>query len=343
MIRIQNIYHMLAYAFQVLREDSYAQMATEEFAHTLDLLAAILAMGIGKQIRRGLGKEYVDRTETSSSPVGKINVSASVQQQTMRKKRVTCCFDEFTENAYVNRILRSTAELLLDCPGVSRPQKKALRKLLPFFHTIDTVRLSQIQWSGIRYHRNNVTYKMLMNICYLIIEGMLWTSRDGNQKLAQYVDDQRMHELYERFVLEYYRKHFSDLHPAPRHIDWNVGDGMVDFLPTMKSDITLARGNRRLIIDTKYYGRTMQTHGLYGSRSLHSNHLYQIFTYVKNADRNASGTVQGVLLYAKTDEDIVPDNEYRMGSNRIAVRTLDLNADFASIAAKLDSVAVLLG
>ena len=34
MIRIQNIYHMLAYAFQVLREQGYRDVATEEFANT---------------------------------------------------------------------------------------------------------------------------------------------------------------------------------------------------------------------------------------------------------------------------------------------------------------------
>lgn len=31
MIRIQNIYYMLSYAFQVLNEDGYKQVATEEF------------------------------------------------------------------------------------------------------------------------------------------------------------------------------------------------------------------------------------------------------------------------------------------------------------------------
>ena len=31
MIRIQNIYHMLAYAFQVLRGRGYRDVATEQF------------------------------------------------------------------------------------------------------------------------------------------------------------------------------------------------------------------------------------------------------------------------------------------------------------------------
>lgn len=41
-------------------------------------------------------------------------------------------------------------------------------------------------------------------------------------------------------------------------------------------------------------------------------------------DNANSGSVSGVLLYAKTDEKVVPDNEYMMGGSRICVKTLDL-------------------
>ena len=45
MIKIQNIYHMLTYAFQILNEQSYASCATEEFENTADLLSTILVKG----------------------------------------------------------------------------------------------------------------------------------------------------------------------------------------------------------------------------------------------------------------------------------------------------------
>lgn len=35
-----------------------------------------------------------------------------------------------------------------------------------------------------------------------------------------------------------------------------------------------------------------------------------------------------MLLYAKTDEEIQPDNVYQMHGNQITVRTLDLNKPF---------------
>ena len=45
-----------------------------------------------------------------------------------------------------------------------------------------------------------------------------------------------------------------------------------------------------------------------------------------------------MLLYAKTEEDICPDNVYQMHGNKIAVRTLDLNLPFTSIARQLDEI-----
>ena len=76
----------------------------------------------------------------------------------------------------------------------------------------------------------------------------------------------------------------------------------------------------------------MQVNSLYNSRTQHSHNIYQIFAYVKNMDTANSGNVSGVLLYAKTNEEIVPDNKYMMSGNCICVKTLDLNTEFTNIA-----------
>ena len=96
-----------------------------------------------------------------------------------------------------------------------------------------------------------------------------------------------------------------------------------------------------LIIDAKYYTHTL-AENRYNVKTLHSANLYQIFTYVKNKDRDfieQPHSVSGMLLYAATDEAIQPDNSYRMSGNRIGVKTLDLNQDFSVIASQLDALA----
>ena len=70
--------------------------------------------------------------------------------------------------------------------------------------------------------------------------------------------------------------------------------------------------------------------------------MYQIFTYVKNKEAELADRpheVSGMLLYAKTDEEVYPENEYRMSGNRIEVRTLNLDRDFSKIKAQLDEIA----
>ena len=69
MIRIQNIYYMLAYAFQVLNEQGYKNIATEEFDNTAELCAAILARGISTQVKRGLGKVSIGSTRYQFTPI----------------------------------------------------------------------------------------------------------------------------------------------------------------------------------------------------------------------------------------------------------------------------------
>ena len=207
-----------------------------------------------------------------------------------------------------------------------------------YFSNVDEINPRRIQWSSLRYHRNNATYQMLLNICRLVIEGMLMTEQAGSRKLSRYVDNQRIYRLYEKFVLGYYHRHYPQFNASPSFIDWNVDGGERKYLPIMKSDITLRYQGKTLIIDTKYYGHTMQTNTLYNTQTLHSDNMYQIFTYVKNMDLAHSGNVSGLLLYAKTDEDIVPDNDYIIDGNRISVKTLDLNADFSDISKQLNTI-----
>ena len=55
-ILISNIYHMLSYAFQTLNQENYEEVAVESFDEMYDLLAAILAKGIGIQLKQRVHK-----------------------------------------------------------------------------------------------------------------------------------------------------------------------------------------------------------------------------------------------------------------------------------------------
>lgn len=113
MIRIQNIYYMLSYAFQVLTEEGYKKISTEEFENVAELCGAILIKGLSSQIKRGLNKEYVQKSDSLSSLRGKINISASIKDQSMLRKQLICFYDDFSVNSYMNRIIKTTMNTLL--------------------------------------------------------------------------------------------------------------------------------------------------------------------------------------------------------------------------------------
>lgn len=329
---------MLSYAYQTLRESGFDNVAAENFENIHDLFAAILIRGVGNQIKRGLYRDYIPQEEPLSGLRGRIRITESIKQQTLTQRKMVCAYDEFTENSLHNKILKSTMLLLLRYGTVKAENKKQLRKLLLYFNDVEEISPFAIRWDALKYHRNNAAYRMLINICWLVVKGLLLTTEAGNYRLAKWLGDEQMHRLYEKFVLSYYQKEHSEYHPRAAYIDWDLADGADRaFLPTMKSDITLINGDRTLIIDTKWYGHTMQTNAQYDSTTFISGNLYQIYTYVKNKDSGATGNVAGILLYAKTDEAITPDNDFTIGGNRISLKTLDLGQEWSEITRQLEA------
>ena len=338
MIPIRNIYYMLAYAFQALTAAGYRELATEEFENTADLCAAILCKGTSKLIKQGLGREYIDKKEQLTAIKGKIDLSDSIKTRATMRNQLVCSFDDYSVNTPMNQIIKTTMTLLLHA-DISKERKREIRKLLAYFTDIDLLDVHQINWER-KYNRNNEQYHLLISICYLVIKGLLQTTENGTVKLMEFLDEQRMSRLYEKFILEYYRKHFPELHASASQIPWILDDDEDAMLPQMRSDITLSQGSRILIIDAKYYGSTTQQR--FDARTIHSHNLYQIFTYVKNKEAEMTDVsdrqVSGMLLYARTDEMIQPDHTYSMSGNKISVKTLDLNCDFDSIKMQLDGI-----
>ena len=343
MIRVRNLFHMLAYAFSALTEQGYRAVATEDFDNAVELCAAILERGVSLQLKRGLGQEYVNRSEARSCLRGKIEVTESVKSQAVWRRQLVCSYDEFSVDTTMNRVIKATVALLVRA-DISRARKKSLKKLMVFFADVRDIDLHRVDWN-MRYHRNNRTYRMLMAVCWLVVKGLLQTQSDGSVRMMDFFDEQRMSRLYEKFILEYYRREHTPLRAGASFVEWALDDGMSEGLPAMRSDITLSAGGRVLIIDAKYYAATMQRN--FDKRSVHSGNLYQIFAYVKNKQAaleraGESVEVSGMLLYAATDEDVQPNAKYRMSGNQIGVRTLDLDRPFEEIRAQLDGIADML-
>lgn len=333
MIPIRNVYHMLAYAFHLMKDGAYVRCATESFHNIAELLAEILIKGISIQRKRGLLKGYTPISEQTGNIKGKLNISESIHSLAMLNAAMVCDYDVFVENCYPNRILKTTALLLLK-HNISSEQKRKLQKLMFYFQNVETIALQNINWH-FHYNRNNQHYQLLMYVCQMVLQGLIQTTSDGIIKLKNFIDDERMCHLYEKFIFNFYRKEHPELQTSSEQIPWSISElNEVAFLPTMQTDVVLRNKKNTLIIDAKFYNNNLcSKYG--GNKHLHSSNAYQIYTYVDNYRKlYPHEQTHGLLLYAKTDALIQPNTD----TDIFSVRTLDLTLPFPQIAEQLHKI-----
>ena len=332
---------MLTYAFKELRHNNYEYIAGESFENIYDLFAEIISKSIAYLLKQGLHKEYAIIEDTLTTLRGKLDIQGTIKEKISQRTCLVCEYDELTANNLYNSIVKTTVNLLLGKSDVKRERKRNLRKMIQFFDGIDTINPSFIRWDSLRYDRNSRTYQMLHSLCYFILNNQLLSTEQGNTKMPLF-SDEHMNLLFQRFVMEYYKRHHPEYKASAKQIKWNVSDNSVSsssMLPIMQSDITLTLDERTLIIDTKYYSRNLQEH--FGKPTLHSSNIYQIHTYVMNEDKAHTGNVDGLLLYAKTAADIQPYGNFTTNDgNILMVRTMDLCRDFELIKNDLDKLVI---
>lgn len=339
-IRIRNIYCMLSYALDAHNIEAYDSIAFEKMEGLQDLLAEILIRGVELQRKRGFEQGYRDTNEDLPVIRGRINMRDFIRRKRSGSKRIPCSFDEYSIDTNMNRILKSTMVKCLQIKGVSDERKSHIRGLLPIFESVQSIAPSSIVWANCRFDRNNASYRLLINACYMLITENGMTQFEGSHPLDGIsVKDRAL--LYQHFVLNYFRRHFPELAPKARKIKSGIEENC-DILPSLECDVMLTYGSNMLIIDTKHYGSILVENR--GNKALRSEHRNQILSYVLHASEEFDGEVSGMLLYAQTSHESPADinKRWKEIGHRFECRSLDLNAPFDTIRASLNDIAYSL-
>ena len=129
---IRNIYYMMAYAFRALDLKEYERLKTEDFEEVDDLLAAILAIGMAAQQRRGYERGYLPEEEDLAGVRGRIDMRQTARNEMARRQKAHCIYDEFTEDTQKNRILKATARILATNANVDPVRRRDLKRCLVY-------------------------------------------------------------------------------------------------------------------------------------------------------------------------------------------------------------------
>lgn len=338
--KIKNIYYMLCYSFnrELLKEKEDSEVNNEAFDNIYNLFSMILNIMLKKQIKKGIHKDYIYNKEALKTIKGKINITDSIKNNSLVNREIICEHDDFSENNSFNQIIKTTVFYLIKSNKIGKYTKNELKKCIIYFGNVDVIKVKSINWNIIRFNRYNNDYRNILLICELILKGLIVNDKNGNDRFKEFLDSTRVSAIYENFIREYYRRHYPEFKAKSKIMHLNDEKTSTEYIPVMKTDITLKYGEKTLIIDAKFYDKIIRE-GYHGSKVLSSNNLYQIYAYVDKEDPYKTDSTYGMLLYAQTLNDIKLDEEFKMIHHTIRVKTIDLNEDWQKINMTLDSIA----
>jgi len=337
-IPIQNIYYMLAYAYQTLNLSEYKKIGAQQFTHVKDLYAEILSIGTPVLIRGGLIKNYLNINEQSTVLRGKIDLHSSIKQHALANKKVMITYDEFSEDNLLNQIIKATLVYLYRSVQIRKKQGQKFLSYLPYFSNVSDIELNLSLWRSVQYNHQNIRYQFLIDICRFTYEELLLAEDIPSKERPHFQDDQRLASLYEKFIFAFYKRETTFSVSRPQ-IKWVVDNENTSALPIMQTDLVLKKGNKTLVIDTKFYSENMISRFENSPVKHRSDHLYQLFAYIHNWKVEKGEAIGGMLLYAKTKSAIQPNHRYKIKGYPVIVTSLDLNQDFDGIKKDLISFA----
>lgn len=334
-VPIQNVYFMLTYAWNNAKEKDIATSSGEESPELYNFLSQKLIDGIHHLLKRGFNRDY--RTESSDLKTirGKINFTSTIKKGLLYNGKVNCEYDEFDVDTKQNQIIKATLTKLLSVNSLEKNIKTEIIVLTRRFLNVSNIQLVKSSFSGLTFNGNNKYYQYLINICEFIFENILPTEDSGKYKFRKF-DEERLFAIFESFIKNFYKNERPDLLVTGERYSYQMVADRLEaqsFIPTLNTDVSLISKERKLIIDTKFYSKTLETNE-FGNKIINPSNLRQINAYLDNATVNENQKLDGMLLHPTIDKDYDEVFTYRK-KFKIYFQTINLNQNWKKIREKL--------
>lgn len=331
-IPIQNIYYLLCYAWNKLDEGEIVDVNSLNSTELADLFARVLTNGTKHLIRRGFDRDYLAFSEETPRIRGRINFPESIKRDLIGRGKPLCEFDDLNYDVLHNRILRSTIDNLRGVNNLNKDLKTDLWETSIWLKDITPVRLSSQMFRRVQLHRNNNYYRFLLDVCELVYENLLVDETLGHSRFRDFRKDEgKMRSLFEHFIRNFYRLNQNTFKVDAPKLRWEVNGvegSLLDLIPEMRTDLSLSNDKRQIIIDCKFAKSVVSEYR--GKDSLKPSHLYQIYAYLRHAERQKGWmNLEGILLYP------VVNRSFNLALNLdgfpFQIKTIDLNQNWQNI------------
>lgn len=342
-VPIKNVLYMFSYVWDKVSFKEYTNLNGEDDFDCANILSTLFLINVKNVIKKGLYKEYNEINEEIRGIRGKIDFKNSLNNLSFNNAKAFCSYDTLNENNIINQIIKTTALKLYRAKGINEENRKKINNVLLVFNQVEIIEIKDVTFD-IKYNKNNLYTKYLINVCELINNSLMLSENKGIYKFINILDDDKtMQNIYEMFIYKFYKYHLEEKQKKynvryQSQIEWNLLNGNDEILPKMRLDIMLENEEKIVIIDTKYYSDYLSNYRD-GKATLISSNMYQMYTYMNQINSNKFTT--GMLLYPlnnkaideKYDVKIINGNQVQDAKFRI--RTIDLSKKWDQIEEEL--------
>ena len=243
-------------------------------------------------VKRGIKSNYVGQEDNLRYYKGKLLVNQQVRANLAHKERFYVAYEEFHPNRAENRLVKATLAKLQKLT-TSAENSKEIRQLLTAFEMVDASVNYAKDFLQVVINRNTKDYEMLMQWSKVFLMNKSFTTFSGATASRALLFP--MESVYESYVTKQMKKVMS-----PE--GWEVSSqdkGHYLFMEprrqfALRPDIVMKRGERTVILDTKWKSLVDNERVNYG---ISQADMYQMYAYSKKYN-----TPEIWLLYPVNDE-----------------------------------------
>ena len=344
-IKIENIWYLLLYAWDMVRWKGKSKSAVEKSPELLGLLATVLTDATQEIIRYQLDRAYTKREAILAGIRGKVDFASSLKLRTFDRGRTSCSFSDLTVDSLKNRIIRGTLDRLLSDPRLvhanstqsfEKDLKHRIRRAVRALEGVTLVPIDAAIFARVQLSPSDRIYALPLAICSLIYRLQMPAEVNGDRLMVALLKDKlRFYQLFEDFIRNFYKIHLKSHRVQREVLSWGEVPSN-SLVPQMRTDITVierAPPYSRMVVDTKYSTTTLTDR-----KKFKSENLYQIYAYLRTQEGRgpAFENADAMLMYPTTETDV--DSTMSVQGHSIRVVTVNLSRGWQEIEAQLLSL-----
>lgn len=229
-------------------------------------------------VRRGFRSDYITREDNLFSLRGKLLVAKHILQNTIRRDRFFCQFDEFSHNRAENRLIHSALNQVLSVCR-SQENQRVARELSFIFSEVPTSQSIDLDLGKVRLDRGMSYYKPALDWAMLILRSLNPVGEKGKKHAPSLLFP--MEALFEAYVAKHLTSQIGETgtlikQAQSEHLIRHNGQNWFNLKPDLMIETA---GKNHLVLDTKWKKLDVTKNNGTDKYQLSQADMYQLYAY----------------------------------------------------------------